>query len=104
MKVLVLALLLVSVCCLEGAFVKREAEGESQAPAQEVSHYLETLSQFFPHEVFSEEKIGQFKTQAQSLAQQAQESLKPLADQMRESFSQFFAALGDSVKKATSSS
>ncbi|XP_060614276.2 apolipoprotein A-II [Anolis sagrei] len=102
MKVLVLAVLLVSICSLEGAFVKRQAEGDSQA--QEVSRYFPALAQLFPQDLFGEEKIGQLRTQVQTLAQQAQESLKPLADQMRESLNQIIAALEESVKKATTTS
>ncbi|MFP1985985.1 hypothetical protein ACLEE6_16810 [Lonsdalea quercina] len=104
MKVFVLAVLLVSICCLEGALVKRQAEAQSQVPAiqETLQQYAQTVSQYFSTELLAEEKIEQLKAHAQSFAQQAQEHLKPLADQMRDGFNQLFATLQESVKKATS--
>ncbi|XP_042295996.1 apolipoprotein A-II [Sceloporus undulatus] len=104
MKVFVLAILLVSICCLEGALVKRQAEAQSEVAAlqEKLQQYAQSMSQYFSSELLAEEKIEQLKAHGQTFVQQAQEHLQPWADQMRDSLTQLFTTLQESVKKATS--
>nr|XP_020653039.1 apolipoprotein A-II-like [Pogona vitticeps] len=101
MKGLALAIMLLSVYCLEGAVVEQKPEGEAPPQVPDITgalqEYAQVLSQYFTREVVPQERFEQLRTQAQAFAQQ---TLKPITDQMTETFSQFLESVKESVMKA----
>ncbi|XP_034955296.1 apolipoprotein A-II [Zootoca vivipara] len=99
MKVFALAILLVSVCCMEGTVVRREAE---QAPApsseivQQMQSYIASLKELVP-----QEKIEEFKAQTMAYVQQAQQHVTPAVEQFREHATQFFSSLLSTFQQKT---
>ncbi|XP_048367180.1 apolipoprotein A-II-like [Sphaerodactylus townsendi] len=87
MKVLALTILLVSVYCIEGAVVKREAEGEGQAPAPSD---LQNFSQYFQNfaDYFKKDALTDYATQTRDFFQQLQERIlnEQLTDRIRQAF------------------
>ncbi|XP_063001689.1 apolipoprotein A-II-like [Elgaria multicarinata webbii] len=83
MKVFALAILLVSVCCLEGALVKRQAEeGQSQAQPLTVEETFQQLSDKFT-EYISPERFNTLRTQAQTHIQELHDTLNSAADSLK---------------------
>ncbi|XP_028565848.1 apolipoprotein A-II [Podarcis muralis] len=104
MKVFALAILLVSVCCMEGTVVRRQAE-QAPAPAsdvvQQVQSYLNSLSDYFKKELVPQEKIEEFKAQTMAYVQRAQEHVTPMAEQLRDQATEFFSSLLSTIQKKT---
>ncbi|XP_077179305.1 uncharacterized protein LOC143830546 [Paroedura picta] len=75
MKVFVLGLLLVSLYCIEGAVVKREAEGEGQEPAPSEAESF--IAQYFPMlaPYLKKDFVTQYADQTRALIQQFHERI-----------------------------
>ncbi|XP_061462486.1 apolipoprotein A-II [Rhineura floridana] len=105
MKVFALVILLVSIYSMEGAVVKRQAEGGAPDPAlgELLESVSQTVSQYFTEELVNEAKIEGLKAQAATYFQQLKEQLNPtaLTEQLRENTSQFFTKLVEALKKGT---
>ncbi|XP_053134113.1 apolipoprotein A-II-like [Hemicordylus capensis] len=103
MKVFALMILLVSVYCLEGAIVKREAEtparDELAELGQSVQQFFATVSAYVTREMVPQERIEQLKAQAQTYMQQMQAHVDPLATQVREGLTQMLSGLVETAKK-----
>ncbi|XP_032991985.1 apolipoprotein A-II [Lacerta agilis] len=104
MKVFALAILLISVCCMEGTVVRRQAE-QAPAPAsdvvQQVQGYISSISEYFKKDLVPQEKLEEFKAQTLAYVQQAQEQMTPVAEQIREQATQFFSNLLNTFQKKT---
>ncbi|KAJ7307393.1 hypothetical protein JRQ81_009409 [Phrynocephalus forsythii] len=100
MKGLLPAILLLGVCCLEGAVVEARPQGEEQTRTADIGaalqEYTKTLTQYF-----NTEMVDQLRTHAQTFADQFQSNLKPLTDQMSESFTHLLQTMKESVMKST---
>uniref|UniRef100_A0A8C8SJ26 Apolipoprotein A-II n=1 Tax=Pelusios castaneus TaxID=367368 RepID=A0A8C8SJ26_9SAUR len=98
MKTLVLAVVLLCVCSLEGAVVKREAE--SPGLSEVFSQYFQTVSEYLQKQLPEQLKAEEIKTQAQAYLAQANEQFSPLAKQLHTEFMELVTKLVETGKKA----
>ncbi|XP_063001688.1 apolipoprotein A-II-like [Elgaria multicarinata webbii] len=99
MKVFALAILFVTVCCLEGGLVKRQAESQAQIPAiEQFQQFSQSLKQYLPQDLFTQEKFTELRTQAEAGLQRVHEHVKPFTDQLAGTITEFFSGLADSFK------
>ncbi|XP_063173066.1 apolipoprotein A-II [Candoia aspera] len=103
MKVFVLTVLLISICCLEGALVKREAEEEptpAEVPPQLTAQFTEFIQrlkqqgQEFTSLIknkFGQEQMEEMKKQANTFLQQMQSRITPLTEQMTQNMARLFS-------------
>ncbi|XP_054852106.1 apolipoprotein A-II-like [Eublepharis macularius] len=97
MKVFALAILLVSLYCIEGAVVKREAEGE-QAPATASPHIDQFFARYFPNisEYFKKDTLTDYTTQARDFLRQLPERI--FNEDLRDQVSQTITRVVESAK------
>ncbi|KAM6434800.1 apolipoprotein A-II [Liasis olivaceus] len=111
MKVFALTVLLISICCLEGALVKRQAqepaEGEDSALfTTQVTDFIKRLQQQaedFASSIknsFAQERIEEIRNQAEAIFQQMQNTFTPLTEEMRQNLARFFPILPQSKPPA----
>ncbi|XP_039369398.1 apolipoprotein A-II [Mauremys reevesii] len=98
MKVLVLAVVLLCVCSLEGAVVKRNAETPSLSDV--FSQYFQTVSEYLSKQLPEKAKTEELKTQAKAYLEQAHEQLSPIAKQLHTEFMDLITQLVETGKKA----
>ncbi|XP_067425579.1 apolipoprotein A-II [Emydura macquarii macquarii] len=99
MKVLVLAAVLLCVCSLEGALVKRDAETPSSSFSDVVSQYVQTASEYL-QQLPEKMKAEEIKAQARAYLEQANEQLSPIAKRLHTEFMDLLNQLVESGKKA----
>ncbi|XP_007426195.1 apolipoprotein A-II [Python bivittatus] len=101
MKVFALMVLLISICCLEGALVKRQAEEPAEGEVSalfttQVSDFIKRLQQQaedFASSIknsFGQERIEEIRSQAETILQQVQNSFTPLTEEMRQNLARLF--------------
>ncbi|XP_038239262.1 apolipoprotein A-II [Dermochelys coriacea] len=100
MKVLVLAMVLLCVCSLEGAVVKRDAETPSSSLSDVFSQYFQTVSEYLSKQLPEKVKAEEIKTQAKAYLEQANEQLSPIAKRLHTEFMDLLTQLVETGKKA----
>uniref|UniRef100_A0A8C0JCM3 Apolipoprotein A-II n=1 Tax=Chelonoidis abingdonii TaxID=106734 RepID=A0A8C0JCM3_CHEAB len=100
MKVLVLAVVLLCVCSLEGAVVKRNAETPSLSDV--FTQYFQTVSEYLSKHLPEKAKTEELKTQAKygAYLEQANEQLSPLVKQLHTELVELITKLVETRKKA----
>ncbi|XP_065275920.1 apolipoprotein A-II [Emys orbicularis] len=100
MKVLVLAVVLLCVCSLEGAVVKRDAETPGSSLPDVFTQYFHTVSEYLSKQLPEKAKTEELKTQAKAYLEQANEQLSPIAKQLHAEFVDLLTKLLETGKKA----
>ncbi|TFJ98381.1 B-cell receptor CD22-like [Platysternon megacephalum] len=100
MKVLVLAVVLLCVCSLEGAVVKRDAETPGSSLSDVFTQYFQTVSEYLSKQLPEKAKTEELKTQAKAYLEQVNEQLSPIAKQLHTELMNFFTQLVETGKKA----
>ncbi|XP_030398013.1 apolipoprotein A-II [Gopherus flavomarginatus] len=98
MKVLVLAVVLLCVCSLEGAVVKRNAETPSLSDV--FTQYFQTVSEYLSKHLPEKAKTEELKTQARAYLEQANEQLSPIAKRLHTELVELITQLVETGKKA----
>ncbi|XP_006895613.1 PREDICTED: apolipoprotein A-II [Elephantulus edwardii] len=81
MKLLAMTVLLLTICSLEGALVRRQAEeGNAQST---FTQYFQSLSQY-SQDLLERAKASEIPTQARDYFEKTTDKLKPLVQKARE--------------------
>ncbi|KAJ6656974.1 hypothetical protein lerEdw1_002975 [Lerista edwardsae] len=92
MKVFALMILVVSVCSLEGALVKRETDPippQLTEVVQKIQEYVNSAHAYVTTELAQQEKLEQLKAQAQTYLQSLREHVDPVTTRVREGLTEF---------------
>ncbi|CAM4677300.1 unnamed protein product [Lepidochelys olivacea] len=100
MKVLVLAMVLLCVCSLEGAVVMHDAETPSSSLSDVFSQYFQTVSEYLSKQLPEKVKAEEIKTQAKAYLEQANEQFSPIAKRLHTEFMDLLTQLVETGKKA----
>ncbi|KAG6922620.1 apolipoprotein A2 [Chelydra serpentina] len=100
MKVLVLAMVLLCVCSLEGAVVKRDTETPSSSLSDVFSQYFQTVSEYLSKQLPEKVKAEEIKTKTKAYLEQANEQFLPIAKQLHTEFMDFLTQMVETGKKA----
>ncbi|XP_043860493.1 apolipoprotein A-II [Dromiciops gliroides] len=99
MKLLTLTVVLLTICHLEGALVRREAE---EAPGEGLfTEYFQKLANI-GKEVVENVKAPEVKSQVQAYFEKSQEQVIPLARKALKHTMTFFSSLVEQGKQAAS--
>ncbi|KAM6038006.1 apolipoprotein A-II isoform 1-T2 [Theristicus caerulescens] len=98
MKVLAAALLLLCVCRLQAALVRRETAAEEAAPPAVddfFTRHFQSLSNFMTKDLPEKLKTEELRSQAEAYLDRANKQLAPLAQELRSNFLGFLSSLLD---------
>ncbi|XP_068952650.1 apolipoprotein A-II [Petaurus breviceps papuanus] len=99
MKLLTVTMLILTICQLEGALVRREAE--EAAAASLFSQYFQRLDDF-RKDLVEKATVPEVQSQVQAYFEKSQEQVIPLAKKAFTDMMTFFSSLVESGKKAAS--
>ncbi|XP_026572283.1 apolipoprotein A-II-like [Pseudonaja textilis] len=105
MKVFALTALLISICCIEGGLVKRQAEEEPQGEVSttftsQLSEFIRKLQQETEgfatsiKERFGQPTVEDVRRQFDTAIQQFQDSFDPIAEHIRQNVGRLFTLPG----------